>query len=280
MMRTSPAKLSWFEPRTKNEALAMLASERGLTPFAGGTDLYVTLNAGTERARRFLDLSRISTLRRITRRGDRLVIGARATYTDLIRSAEVRAWIPSLVDAARQVGGVQIQNRGTIGGNLGNASPAGDTLPVLAVADAVIVLESSAGERRVAFADYYTGYKRSVRRSDELITAIEIPRLPGTPWFRKVGARAAQAISKVVAAGVASVEEPRFAIGAVGPTVIRSRAVEDALRRGDSEDAVRRALRSEIAPIDDVRSTREYRTRVAEYLVSEFARTVARKVRR
>lgn len=252
----------------------MLAGEGDLTPFAGGTDLYVTLNAGTERARRFLDLSRVASLRRIVPRDDRLVLGAMTTYTDLLRSAEVAKRIPILNEASRQVGGPQIQNRGTLGGNVGNASPAGDTLPVLAVAEAVIVLESRTGERRVPFAAFFTGYKRSVRRADELITAIEIPRFAGKQWFFKVGARAAQAISKVVAAGVAGRDEPRFAIGAVGPTVIRARATEDALRRAASDEELKATLASEISPIDDVRSTREYRTRVATNLVCEFRRAI------
>jgi CO/xanthine dehydrogenase FAD-binding subunit len=174
-----------------------------------------------------------------------------------------------LVAAAREVGGVQIQNRGTIGGNVANASPAGDTLPVLAAADATIVLRSAAGDRRVPITSFYTGYRQTVRRPDELITALEIPRVRGRQWFRKVGTRAAQAISKVVIAGVVG-DEPRVAIGSVAPTVLRLTRTEAAIARGASIEEAQRTLLSEIAPIDDLRSTAEYRRRVAANLLARM----------
>ena len=180
----------------------MLRDEGPLTPMAGCTDLYVVLNFGTLADTRFLNLWPLESLRRIEARGDRLSIGALATHSDIIRSPLVRTRIPMLAAASREVGGVQIQNRGTLGGNVANASPAGDTLPVLAAADAVVVLQSAGGTRRVPFTGFYTGYRQSVRRSDELVAALEVPRLRGRQWFRKVGTRAAQAISKVVIAGV------------------------------------------------------------------------------
>lgn len=274
MMRTALSELSYFQPKSMTEATTMFSNEVDLTPLAGGTDLYVTLNAGLERSRRFIDLSRIAALRRIHTRGSWLVIGATATYSDLIRHREVQRRVPILIEAARLVGGVQIQNRGTIGGNVGNASPAGDTLPVLAVVEARIVLESARGRRSVAFAEYFTGYKRSVRGGDEIIRAIEIPRVSSRQWFRKVGARAAQAISKVVAAGIVEEDGPRFALGAVAPTVVRARGAEAALRASEPVEVVAQALRDEIAPIDDVRSTREYRTQVATHLLAQFARSL------
>jgi len=275
MMRTALSELSYFQPKSMTEAMTMFSNEVDLTPLAGGTDLYVTLNAGVERARRFVDLSRIATLRRIHTRGSSLVIGATATYSDLIRHREVQRRVPILIEAARLVGGVQIQNRGTIGGNVGNASPAGDTLPVLAVVEASIVLESARGRRTVAFSEYFTGYKQSVRGGDEIIRAIEIPRVSARQWFRKVGARAAQAISKVVAAGIVEADGPRFALGAVAPTVVRARRAEAALRASEPVEVVTQALRDEIAPIDDLRSTREYRTQVATHLLAQFARSFA-----
>src|SRR5215212_4808221 len=143
------------------------------TPIAGATDLYVALNFGTLVPRRFVDIWPLDELREITVRDDTLVIGALATYTDAIRSAHVAQRLPMLVEAARQVGGPQIQNRGTIGGNVANASPAGDSLPVLAAADAVVVLQSVDGVRRVPFRDFYTGYRQTVRRSDELIVGFD-----------------------------------------------------------------------------------------------------------
>src|SRR5437867_2340827 len=150
-----------------------------------------------------------------------------------------------LVEAARLVGGVQIQNRGTVGGNLANASPAGDTLPVFAAADAEVVLQGADGERRVPFHSFYTGYRTSVRRPDELITAVEVPPVIGKQWFRKVGTRAAQAISKVVFAGVRGLET-RLAIGSVAPTVLRLPRTEAALGRGSLDEALA-ALGQEIA---------------------------------
>ena len=164
---------------------------------------------------------------------------------------------------------MQIQNRGTLGGNIANASPAGDTLPVLAAADAVVVLRSVGEERRVRFSDFYTGYRQSQRRPDELISAVEIGPIEGTQWFRKVGTRAAQAISKVVMAAVRS-PAPRVALGSVAPTVIRLPRTEAALASGAGIDAAARVLESEIHPIDDLRSTSAYRYRVASNLLRRF----------
>jgi CO/xanthine dehydrogenase FAD-binding subunit len=237
-------------------------------PSAGATDLYVALNFGTLSAHRFVDIWALDELREISIRRERLVLGALVTYSAM-RSPVVGGWLPMLIDAARQVGGPQIQNRGTIGGNIANGSPAGDTLPVLAVANADVVLRNVDGERRVPFTSFYTGYRASVMTSDELIVAVEIPRVAGKQWFHKVGTRAAQAISKVVVAAVRGAE-PRIAVGSVAPTVIRLTATERALARGASLDEAAGALRGEVHPIDDLRSTAEYRLRVTENLVRRF----------
>ncbi len=247
----------------------MLRNDGPLIPLAGATDLYVALNFGTLEGTRFLDLWRLDPLRRITRRDGVLSIGALATYTAIIRSRLVRQRLPMLVRAAREVGGLQIQNRGTLGGNVANASPAGDTLPVLAAAEAVVVLRSLQGERRVPMGHFYTGYRQSVRRPDELIVALEVPELDGTQWFRKVGTRAAQAISKVVMAAVRG-PEPRIALGSVAPTVVRLRRTERALASGATPDQAVATLREEIAPIDDLRSTADYRRDVAANLLRRF----------
>jgi CO/xanthine dehydrogenase FAD-binding subunit len=251
------------------EALAMLRDDGPLVPLAGATDLYVSLNFGTLTGTRFLDLSPLEPLRRVEMRGDVLSLGALATYTGLTRSRLVKQRLPMLVDAARQVGGVQIQNRGTIGGNIANGSPAGDTLPVFAAADAVVVARSASAERRVPFTEFYSGYRASVLRADELIVAVEIPPITGRQWFRKVGTRAAQAISKVVMAGIRS-DTPRIALGSVGPVVVRARAAERALAAGQGIAAAAAALGAEITPIDDVRSTAEYRRTVAQNLLRQF----------
>jgi len=264
--------LELLRPRTVPEALRMLRDEGPLVPLAGATDLYVLLNAGTLPGQRFLDLAPLAPLRRIAvgDGGRVVVVGALATYTQIIRSRHVRARLPTLVEAARQIGGAQIQNRGTIGGNIANGSPAGDTLPVLAVAEAVVVLRSHAGERRVPFGEFYTGYRASVRRPDELIVAVEFPPLEGAQWFRKVGTRAAQAISKIVMAAVRSPGRPRIALGSVAATVVRLPRTEDALAAGASLDDAARVLGEEIRPIDDVRSTAEYRRRVSANLLRRF----------
>jgi CO/xanthine dehydrogenase FAD-binding subunit len=247
----------------------MLRDEAPLSPLAGATDLYVSLNFGTLPGTRFLDLWRLAALRKIEKRDGVLSIGALATYTQIIKSRHVRAQVPMLVEAARQIGGVQIQNRGTIGGNVANASPAGDSLPVLAAVDAVIVLRSHVGERRVLFSEFYTGYRESVRQPDELIVAVEIPPLAGAQWFRKVGTRAAQAISKVVMAAVRA-ERPRIALGSVAPTVVRLPRTESALAGGASIEDAARVLEEEIRPIDDVRSTADYRRTVSANLLRRF----------
>lgn len=275
-MLGSVSSRSLLQPRSLADALAMLRDEGPLVPMAGCTDLYVLLNCGTLADTRFLNLWALGGLRAIDERGDVLRIGALATHSDLIRSALVRRRLPMLAAAAREVGGVQIQNRGTLGGNVANGSPAGDTLPVLAAAEAIVVLKSAAGTRRVPFTRFYTGYRQSVRRLDELIVGFEIPAVRGRQWFRKVGTRAAQAISKIVIAGVAG-ESPRLALGSVAPTVIRATRTEQALAAGASLEDAQRILVQEIAPIDDIRSTADYRRRVASNLLGRFWTETHRK---
>ncbi len=247
----------------------MLRDEGPLVPMAGCTDLYVALNFGALADTRFLDLWRLDALKTIEARDGVLSIGALATHTDLIRSALVRRRLPMLAAAAREIGGVQIQNRGTLGGNVANASPAGDTLPVLAAVDATVVLRSAGATRRVPFTAFYTGYRQTVRRPDELIVAFEVAPIRGRQAFRKVGTRAAQAISKVVMAVVLG-EAPRIAVGSVAPTVVRARRTEAALAAGATIAEAQRLLAEEIAPIDDIRSTATYRHRVTANLLARL----------
>jgi xanthine dehydrogenase small subunit len=268
-MATAPSRLSLVQPESLADALRLLRDEAPLVPLAGCTDLYVGFHFGTVSPCRLLDLQGLDELRGIRSVGGTLVIGALATYTDLIRSPLVRRRLPILVEASRQVGSPQIQNRGTLGGNIANASPAGDTLPVLAVAEATVVLVSAAGERRVPFASFYAGYRRTVMRPDELIAAVEVPAVPGRQWFRKVGTRAAQAISKVVMAAVRA-PEPRIALGSIAPTVVRVPRTEAVLAGGGSVAEAQAVLLDEIAPIDDLRSTAAYRRRVSANLLAQF----------
>ena len=275
-MPTPVSALSLQRPRTLTAALAMLADDPTLTPIAGCTDVFVNLHFGTLDNRRFVDLWGLDELRGIRAGASgasraSIRIGALATYTDIIRSPLVQRRVPMLVAAAREVGGAQIQNRGTLGGNIANASPAGDTLPVLAAAGARVVLRSAKGERTVPFNGFYTGYRTSVRQPAELITAVEIPPIEGRQWWRKVGTRRAQAISKVMMAGVRG-RTVRVAIGSVAPTVVQATAAAEVLTKGGSIADAQTALRSEITPIDDIRSTGEYRLRVAENLLAAFWR--------
>ena len=272
-MKTALSTLELRRARTLDDALAIMRAEHRV-PIAGATDLYVGLNFGTVRSRRFLDIWPLEELRSISVADDRLVLGALVTYSAMIVSLEVRDRLPMLIEAARQVGGPQIQNRGTVGGNIANGSPAGDSLPVLAAAEAVVVLRSVDGQRRVPLTAFYTGYRATVMRVDELIVAVEVPRVSGMQWFRKVGTRAAQAISKVVVAAVRG-PSPRIAVGSVAPTVVRLSATERALAGGASIDDAVVALRGEVRPIDDLRSTAEYRKRVTENLVRRFWRETA-----
>jgi xanthine dehydrogenase small subunit len=263
-----------LEPRSLTDALKMLRDEGPLVPMAGCTDLYVALNFGTLRPTRFLNLWSLETLRGIEARGTTLRIGALTTYTDIITSGLIQRRLPMLAAASREIGGVQIQNRGTIGGNVANGSPAGDTLPVLLACDAAVILRSASGTRRVPMPSFYTGYRQTVARPDELIVGFEIPALKGRQWFRKVGTRAAQAIAKIVVAGVwdkaRADARPRLAMGSVAPTALRLTQTEAALGSGAPLAEAQEILQREIAPIDDVRSTAEYRRQVAANLLAQF----------
>jgi CO/xanthine dehydrogenase FAD-binding subunit len=281
-MRANTPKYEMRSAASLEEAIAVLADAPGeWTPFAGGTDLMVLFTAGMLPPGRYLDINRLRELRGVEETADHVVVGALTTYTDVRRSGALSRYFPSMGRAASLTGGVAIQNRGTMGGNIANGSPAADTPPALIAYDVEIELVSTSGSRWVPYDTYHTGYKQSVRRPDELIGRIRLP-LPadGTKhYYRKVGTRGAQAISKVVVAGILRVEngavaEVRVGVGSVAPTVVRCRGVEAALvgQPLDSESiaAARRALESDVAPIDDIRSSADYRLRVAGNVLGEF----------
>jgi xanthine dehydrogenase small subunit len=268
-MRTAISTLALIEPRSLAHALRVMRDETAVVPLAGCTDVYVTLNLGAAPGTRYLALWNLDELRGIDVGGGVLRIGALTTFTEIARSAAVRRRLPMLAAAAREIGAVQIQNRATLGGNIANASPAGDSLPVLAAAEAIVVLRSAGGRRRVPFNGFYTGYRRTVMRADEIIAAVEIPPVEGAQWFRKVGTRAAQAIAKVTMAAVRA-PRPRIALGSVAPTVVRAPRTEACLAGGGSIDDARAILLTEISPIDDMRSTAAYRRKVACNLLAAF----------
>ena len=269
MMRLPVGTLTLRRPASLRDALRMLRDDGPLVPMAGCTDLYVAANAGATIGPALLDIWGLAELRGVAARGDGLRIGALTTYSDLLASKLVARRLPMLAASALEIGSVQVRNRGTVGGNVANASPAGDTLPVFAVAEATVVLASAGAERRVPFADFYTGYRATVRRLDELVVAIEVPPVEGTQWFRKVGTRAAQAVSKVVVAAVRA-KRPRIAIGSVAPVVVRARRTEEVLAGGGSIADAQAAIQQDIHPIDDIRSTARYRRRVASNLLARF----------
>jgi len=213
-----------------------------------------------------LDLWSLHELKGVRRTGDVLEIAAAEPYTGIIASPDVQQHLPALAAAARTIGAAQIQNRGTLGGNLANASPAGDTLPVLLAYDAVVVTD----RRSIAIDEFFTGYRKTALQSDELITAVRFPRGRQVA-FRKVGTRAAQAISKIV---MAVSRHPgrggaRIAIGSVAEVPLRARRAEAALERNDIEGAIA-AVAEDIRPIDDVRSTAAYRRAVTQHVLREL----------
>lgn len=281
-MRTWLSQYSMERASTLDAALAELASQPGgWTPFAGGTDLMVVLETGKMPPRRFLDISGVPDLQGITVAAEHVQVGALATYTDLLEHSVIGTEFPLIAEAARQTGAVAIQNRGTVGGNIANASPAADLPPALLVYDAQLEVMSTRGRREVPYDRFHIGYKRMDLAPDELIVRVYLPR-HSRPWkqvYRKVGTRRAQAISKICFAAAAQIDEGhvrdiRIALGSVAPTVIRARQAEEALRgHALTSDTVRRAraaLESDIAPIDDIRSSAHYRRRVAGNLLEEF----------
>jgi len=261
--------------------LAILAEDPGAwRPFAGGTDLMVQLAAGTLTHRQFVNVWGLRELRHVTVADDAVTIGALTTFSDVQKHELLGAEFPLLGRAAADTGGIANQNRGTIAGNVANASPAADTPPALLVYDAAIELASTRGRRLVPYDRFHSGYKQMDLAPDELITAVRLPRRSG--WiqhYRKVGARRAQAISKVCFAAAARVEqgriaEVRLAFGSVRPTVVRAAQAEAALTAATPDrDTIRAALDAlhrDIAPIDDIRSTQAYRTTVAANLLRDF----------
>ena len=279
-------------PRSLREALDDLAQHPHARPFAGGTDLMVVLEAGHLAPGRYVSLQHCRELLGIQDVEGGVSIGALTTYTDILRSARLSRDYPLLGAAARETGGVATQNRGTIGGNIANASPAADTPPVLLVYAAELELMSASGTRRVPYLGFHRGYKQMDLAPGELIARVILPAVPRAfrppapvpaqphaDFYRKVGTRRAQAISKVCFAGLlgvdnGAIQDVRIALGSIAPTVVRALATENALRgqplEANTIAAAERTLLTEIAPIDDMRSTARYRTRVAQNLLRQF----------
>ena len=274
-------------PDDLESALRMLADRSGAwRPFAGGTDRMVLFEAGRLPPGNYVSIWKLDELRGIVVADDRVTVGALTTYTELLSHRLLRDEFPLLCRAAEQTGGAATQNRGTLGGNIANGSPAADTPPALLVYDAELELISTRGTRRVAYSSFHRGYKVMDLAPDELIRCIHLPR-DRSGWiqtYRKIGTRRAQAISKVCFAGAAHVDgatirDARIAYGSLAPTVVRCRGAESVLRGQMIDDALparaAAVLGEDIAPIDDIRSTAAYRLRVAQNLLIQFVTELA-----
>lgn len=289
-MRSNVAEYSLIAPPTLSGALEALASDPDLTPIAGGTELMVALAAGRLPQRRLLSINHLRELRFITHTPTDITIGSGTTFTDIRYSAAIGQDLPLLTQAASWTGSIANQNRGTLGGNIVNASPAADTPPALLAYEATLTLVSASGTRQLPYRDFHLGYKKTALVPGELLYSITIPRKYAAyrSYIRKVGTRNAQAISKVALAGLTLIEKGLIddvRIGAASLREIPTRcpATEAALLNQPvtSETwpatiaAARAALLSEARPIDDIRSTARYRAAIAANLLEEFLQQLA-----
>ncbi|MGA2981211.1 MAG: FAD binding domain-containing protein [Terriglobales bacterium] len=289
-MRSDPADYELTAPGKLHAVVRLLANEPGQwLPIAGGTDVMVQYAAGKLPARKLVSIWNLPELRAIEILPDEVRIGAGCTYSDLREREIIAREFPLLARAASWTGGIANQNRGTLGGNIVNASPAADSLPALLAYEAELVLVSVRGERRVPYLGFHTGYKKMKLAPDELIQAICLGRgfSEYLHYARKVGARNAQAISKVCVAALGrirggAIEDVRIALGSVAPVPLRLTEVERIVK-GKSVDRelghlARRAVADAIQPIDDIRSTARYRSAVAGNLVAEFVEQLGGRV--
>ena len=280
-----------ISPATLGAALDVLARDEGdWQPFAGGTDLMVLLESGKLPHKNYVNIWNLPELRGIEVKETHVTLGALTTYTEVSDHATLREEFPMLCQAASETGGLAIQNRGTLGGNIVNASPAADSPPALLAYDAELELVSVKGSRVIPYHSFHTGYKQMDIRPAELLRAVRLQRASKglTHYYRKVGTRKAQAISKTCFAGVARVSgdqiaDVRIALGSVAPIPIRCFQTENTLRgqtiSAATVAAAKSNLTAEIAPIDDLRSTRDYRLRVSLNLLEDFLQQLASVVR-
>lgn len=287
-MRSDAAGYELQAPPSLDAVLTQLAAEPGRhTLLAGGTELMVALNTGRLGSHSLVSIQHLRELRFIRVENDLVRVGAGTTFTDIRRDETIAEEFPLLVQAASWTGSIANQNRGTIGGNICNGSPAADTPPALLAYNASVTLRSVRGERTLPYSEFHLGYKRTVLLADEILYSVSIPRRYAgwKQYIRKVGTRNAQAISKTALAAVADLREDRIQQIFIGAASLADRPLrclnaEAALRgrsiEADSMEATvraaRAALASESRPIDDIRSTALYRSAVAENLLEEFVR--------
>ena len=285
-MRSDPADYELIAPGNLQAVVSLLADEPGQwLPIAGGTDVMVQYAAGKLPARKLISIWNLPELRAIEISPEEIRIGAGCSYTELREHNVIAQEFPLLASAARWTGGIANQNRGTLGGNIVNASPAADSLPALMVYEAELILVSRRGERRVPYVDFHTDYKKMKLAPDELIRAICLGRRFSNylHYARKVGARDAQAISKVCVAALGRlrggvtgsvIDDVRIALGSVAPVPLRLTELERIAKGKPVEPELvqwtRKMTSAAIQPIDDIRSTARYRSAVAGNLVAEF----------
>lgn len=286
-MRADPADYKLVSPGSLHSVLSLLSAEpKQWLPISGGTDVMVLYSAGKLPNRNLVNLWNIPELRQIEVLSNEIRVGAACTYTALRNHDFLSREFPLLATAASWTGGIANQNRGTLGGNIANASPAADSLPALLVYDAKLTLVSIRGERRLPYREFHTGYKQTALAPDELIRDISLPRRFSRYFAhtRKVGARNAQAISKVCLAALgrianSAIQDVHLALGSVAPIPLRLSETEQLLTGNKIEPSLlekaRRTVAHEIRPIDDIRSTARYRAAVAGNLVIEFLEKLA-----
>jgi CO/xanthine dehydrogenase FAD-binding subunit len=284
-MRSNVLEYDLIQPTSLTEALQTLASDASYTPIAGGTEIMVALSAGRLTQKHLLSINHIKELRFITVTPTEITIGSGTTFTDIRRSAVIASDFPLLAQAASWTGSIANQNRGTLGGNIVNASPAADSPPALLAYEATLTLISAAGPRTIPYADFHLGYKKTALAPGELLQSIHLQRrFAGyISYTRKVGTRNAQAISKIAIAALALVENKivkdiRIGAASLRETPTRCLAAEQAILNQPITPATiaaaRAALAIEARPIDDIRSTAKYRAAVAANLLEEFLRTL------
>lgn len=286
-MRSHLPSYQMISPESLQEGLSLLAHEPGVwQPFAGGTDLMVLLEAGKLAHKSYVNIWNLPELRGIEVSLEQVSIGALTTYTEVQEHELLRDEFPMLCQAASETGGLAIQNRGTLGGNIVNASPAADSPPALLAYDAEVELVSINGARRVPYQTFHTGYKQTVMHADELLVRVYLPRTTSgaQQYYRKVGTRKAQAISKVCFSGLARMKDGiindiRLAFGSIAPVPFRCLKTESILHGALlDQQVVEKAkveLSREISPIDDIRSTKNYRLAVSINLLADFLSNLA-----
>lgn len=264
-----------FIPRSLQEATDLIAEHPDAHLLTGGTDLMVEVNFNHRRPEKVISLGKIEELRQVTINADHVIIGAAVPYAQM-EKGELGESLPALAEAARTVGSPQIRAAGSLGGNLGTCSPAGDSLPVLSATNSIVHLTSAGGTRMVPFSEFMTGPKRNSRQPHEIITAVTVPRTSGWQGYAKVGTRNAMVISVASACVVFHNDELRIALGSVGPTIIRCTDTENWYqslasknRTGVSLEIGSRASQ-ESRPIDDHRSTADYRRHAIKVLAQRL----------